>query len=418
MNRLKTVKGVSVALVASMMVSSLPANAQQSEMAALRQQIADMSERLNKMEADAKKTSEAAAKAGTPATSKFPVTVSGLLQVRGDTYFSEDILPGPPATAKQVDSFRLRRAEIRLTGRITPRLTGTVMIDPAKNPGRITTAAGGGNVDLPANGTVLQELALSYMLKQKPTGSLFIDAGQFKIPIGYEGDLVSSSAIQTIERALMFSQRDVSGGGYGDIRETGIRLRGTANEFGYELGIFNGLGERQNRTAAVDDKAFVGRLMYRPKNMGDTVIGISGGTGDVGPGVDRSVMNAFAAYKRDKLTLQAEYLKGDSVIVGLAPAPNVTRDVRGYYAHAGYLFTPKVEGVLRYDTFQLRRGAAAPATSGEIKQITAGVNYYIKGNNAKIQANIVHQNGTGVAGDGGGVGNDRTELRVQGQVAF
>ena len=62
----------------------------------------------------------------------------------------------------------------------------------------------------------------------------------------------------------------------------------------------------------------------------------------------------------------------------------------------------------------------------EVKDISLGLNYYIKGNNAKIQANVVHRSGTGVAaaaagasGAGlGGLANDSTALIVQGQVAF
>ena len=130
------------------------------------------------------------------------------------------------------------------------------------------------------------------------------------------------------------------------------------------------------------------------------------------------MLNAFTAYKRDKWSAQAEFLNGDSQPLG----GGATRDVRSYYGSVGYLFTPKLEGVARYDHFDINRNAGG----FDVQDISLGVNYYIKGNNAKIQANIVRRNGTGTAaaapgasGSGlGGVANDTTALIVQGQVAF
>lgn len=418
MNRLKTVKsvgGVSVAALAAVLVNTLPANAQQSEIAALRQQIADLTERLNKMEADSKKASEAAAKASPAVTSKQPVTVSGLFQVQGSTLFGQN---GPAAPV--ADTFRLRRAEVRITGKITNRISGTVMIDPAKNLGSITVPAAGGTIALPERNTTLQELMLTYNLNQKENSANFIDAGQFKIPIGYEGDQISSSALPLINRALMFQLRDPFNGGYGDIRETGARLRGNAGAVGYDLGIFNGFGERQNTLAQSDPKAIMARLAFRPVSVPGLALGISGGTGNTGatPRNDRTVVNAFAVYTAAKWLAQAEYLKGDSQPLG----GGATRDVTSYYGTLGYSFTPKLQAIARYDYFDANRNAAGFG----VKDITLGLNYYIKGNNAKLQANIVRRDGTGVAapaagasGSGlGNIANDSTALIIQGQVAF
>ncbi|HEY0075765.1 MAG TPA: porin [Abditibacteriaceae bacterium] len=417
MNRLKTVKsvgGVSVAALAAVLVSTLPANAQQSEIAALRQQIADLTERLNKMEADSKKVSDTAAKASPAVTARQPVTVSGLFQVQGNSLFSQS---GPSAAV--ADTFRLRRAELRVTGKITNRISGTVMIDPTKNLALVTPAAPAvPSVNQSTN--VLQELMLTYNLSQKENGANFIDVGQYKIPIGYEGDLLSSSALPLINRALMFQLRDPFGGGYGDIRETGARLRGNAGAAHYDFGVYNGFGERQNALAQSDAKAIIGRLAYRPASVPGLALGISGGTGNTGGAVrnDRTVINAFGAYTWDKWLAQAEYLQGDSQPLG----GGATRDVSSYYGTLGYSFTPKLQAVARYDYFDANRNAAGFA----VKDISLGLNYYIKGNNAKIQANIVHRDGTGVAapaagasGSGlGNIANDSTALIIQGQVAF
>ena len=425
MNRLKTVKGVSVALVASVLVGALPAHAQQADIDALKAQIAEMTSRLEKLELDAK-TVASKEKATPAATSKFPVTVSGLLQVQGNTLFDQS---GP--TAPTPDTFRLRRTEIRLAGKINSRVSGWVMIDPAKSLSinSVTVPAGGGAVvpTINQSSNILQELVLSYQVKRGESGAHYLDAGQFKIPVGYEGDQVSSSALPFINRALMFSVRDPFAGGYGDIRETGVRLRGSMSQFSYDVGAFNGFGDRQNALALSDTKAIMGRLSYRPKLAAsavvqDLVFGVSGATGNTGVAAggraDRTLLNAFAAYKRDKLSAQAEYLQGDSQPLG----GGSTRDIRSYYGSVGFLFNPKLEAVARYDYFNANRNAPG----FDVKDISLGLNYYIKGHNAKIQANVVHRNGTGVAVPAAGasssglgsIANDSTAFILQGQVAF
>lgn len=371
------------------------------EVAQLRDLVNALSNRLQTLEGDQKKTADAVAKPQVSSGSKLPITVSGLLQVHGLANGSQDGLD-----SRVSDTFRLRRGELRVTGRITPRITGTAMFDIAKTQD---------SNDRPGD-EVLQEIFLTYLLNENKArgNSTFVDIGQFKIPVGYEGDLVSSSALQTVERALMFQNRDQFRGGFGDKRETGVQLRGTMGQFAYWLGAFNGLGERQNTTSTRDNKAVLARLIFRPRGVQGLQLGVSGGTGNTGnssasaPRLDRTLLNAFVAFKRDKLTAQAEYLTADAQLID---DTNV-RDVRSYYGSVGYLFTPKLEGVVRYDVFDFSRAG----DGGKINEATLGVNYYIKGNNAKIQANIVRRSGDDLAPSGSR--NDSTQLRTNFQVAF
>jgi predicted porin len=216
--------------------------------------------------------------------------------------------------------------------------------------------------------------------------------------LGYEGDLVSSGALQTIDRALIFSARDPFGGGYGDVRDTGIQLRGTfSNQFDYRLGLFNGLGERQNQLAASDAKAIVARLAYRPTGVPGLTVGVSAARNntrtDFTPSArraDRDAFNVFGAYKRDNLTLQAEYLDGSASGFSSASLIPTVRDIKGYYGSVGYLFTPKIEGVFRYDYLDTNKDGAGDT---DVRDLILGLNYYIKGNNAKIQANLIRRNG-------------------------
>jgi hypothetical protein len=370
------------------------------EIEQLRALVNALSTRLQTLEGEQKKTAEAVAKPNVSTGSKLPITFSGLLQVHGLANFNED---GPDARAN--DTFRLRRGELRITGQITRRLKATAMFDIAKTQN---------SSDRPSD-SVLQEIQLSYLLSEnKARGtSNTIDIGQFKIPVGYEGDLVSSSALQTIERALMFQNRDPFRGGYGDKRETGVQLRGEHGQFAYWIGAFNGLGERQNDVSINDNKAVLARLVYQPNGANGLRLGVSGGVGNTGnptaggPRLDRNLLNLFAVYKKDKITAQTEYLMADSQTI----ADTFVRDVRSYYGSIGYMFTKKLEGVARYDVFEFTNGA-----DGKISEATLGLNYYIKGNNAKIQANIVQRSGDENAPSG--FRNDGVQLRTSFQAAF
>jgi hypothetical protein len=407
---LKKVAPLGVLTLALMSIA--PAQAQQTELDALRTQIEELQRRLEEIESA--QASQASSSTPNPLTTKEKVTMSGLLQVHGLGFLSEDIRPGG---TRGNDTIRLRRGELRLTApSITPRVSGTIMFDPVKAiAARNSTAAPA--INIRARDNVLQEIQLSYLLNKNATNTTnaFIDIGQFKIPIGYEGDLVSSSALQTVERALFFTQRDPFDGGFGDVRDSGIQLRGTlGGQFDYRLGAFNGLGEQQNQQSSSDQKAIIGRLVYRPAGVQGLQLGISAANArsatptSGGVRVDRDLLNGFVVYKKDKFSAQAEYLKGESQLQTAA----AVNEIQGYYGSIGYLFTPKLEGVFRYDSLDTNRNV----NNARLRDITLGLNYYIKGNNAKIQANIVQRESD--AGVPAALRNDRTELRTNFQIAF
>ncbi len=421
-----------------------PAQAQQSEIDQLRQQIAAMQARLLQIE-EAQKKVAAPVVPTVGSASKSPITVSGLLHVNSFNFFSDDVQNGG---TRGTDTFRLRRGQIRLTApAITPKVSATVMFDVAK--AAATRNATGGTSATRLRQNVLQDIIISYQLSQNAKSSNFVDVGQFKIPIGYES-LVSSSALQNVERALVFTQRDpFTDSGYGDVRDTGIQLRGTAGQFDYRVGVFNGLGDRQNGLALSDAKSVLARLAFRPQRVEGLEIGISGGRGNTGtdqtlgtgadavinPRVDRRLYNAFAAYKKRRLTFIVEYLRGDEQdIFSTAPSgtPPIslttaqTRDIEGYYAHIGYLLTPKLEATLRYDQFKsgdIGSPANTPAQNallGEaiVRDITLGLNYYLKANGAKIQTNLVRRTSDGGVTLNPALRNNQLQLRTNFQVAF
>ena len=400
--------------------SGLPAQAQNADIDALRAQIADLQARLDKLAAQQEaqqKTQDAQQKtldnAKPVVSTKTPIAISGLLQVQAINNFNQ----GGTSDTRAADTFRLRRGEIRITApKITDKVSATVMIDPAKN-----TSSGG-----PRN-NILQEIILSYNLNKTATSSNGVDIGQFKIPVGYES-LVSTSALPFVERPLIFTARDPFGGGYGDVRDTGVQLNSKFQDFDVKVGIFNGVGDRQNALALSDAKAYLGRLAYNGvKNL---TVGVSGGSGNTGTNssitgvagtrrANRTLLNFFAAYNKNKIYAATEYLRGNSVPItsntntGGVITPTTfaaSRNIQGYYGAAGYSFTPKLQGLFRYDNLNTNRDVS----NSTVRDYTLGVNYYVKGNEAKVQFNVVnHSVGSGATGFRKG-----TELRTAFQASF
>jgi len=440
------------ALTSAIVLSGMsPAHAQaqptQAEIDDLQAQIAALQARLNRIEAqqqivpaNAKAAPATAggasglAPAGSPATgivtskSSAPVQVSALLQEQYNGYTSEN---GTPSQR----GFRLRRGEIHVDApKITDKISASVMFDVAKDPFGTPSftplgAATAATDKLNNTNAVLQDFILTYKLNATPVASNQIDLGQFKIPLGYESDQISSSALDLTERAQIFRERDVAGGGFGDIRDQGIRLKGafSQGDVSYDLAAMQGLGELQNQTAQADPKAFVGRIILSPGNH-DLKFGVSGATGDnTAPlsgvvansatadpavGLDRTYENAFAYYKKNKFTLQGEYTSGHS---SAETATAQFLNAKGYYAGFGYTLSKKWQLVGRYDTLEAKSGSVGKATvDGTSIETTAGLNYFLHGNNSKIQTDLVK-----VEGEPGALTTSNSlQLRTEYQVSF
>jgi len=392
-----------------------PAHAQQSEIDVLRQQMAELQARLDALDAAQKATDKTISGAKPVINTKSPVVVSGLLQVHLLNYFNQGLPTGTGRTQRNADTFRLRRGELRLTApKITDRVSATVMFDPAKD----TTSSN-------ARNNILQEIVVSYALQKTKTGSTSIDIGQFKIPVGYES-LVSSAALPFVERPLIFTSRDPFGGGYGDVRDTGVQLTSKYQDFELRAGIFNGIGDRQNALALSTNKAYLGRLAYT--GLKNLTLGVSGGSGNTGVSntvnggavirnANRTLLNFFGAYNKNKVYAAAEYLRGNAVPIAFGvnsttnnPIVLNGRDVQGYYGTLGYYFTPKLQGLFRYDNFDTNRDLGG----SKLRDYTLGANYYLKGNEAKVQFNIIdHNRGSAITGSPKG-----TELRTAFQATF
>jgi phosphate-selective porin O/P len=282
-------------------------------------------------------------------------------------------------------TLRIRRAELRIKGEILPKLLGfNVMIDPARaldnNRGSLNVNGGGGGTVTANNQgtvTILQDFMVSFMSEYAD-----LTVGQFKIPISYEGYNGSSK--------LLFPERAVVSRRFGDQRDLGIKLdKKLGKHFYYQAGVFN--GEGQNKLDSNTQKDLALRLEVYP--IDGIMIGGAGYMGatrrDSSPTKDR--VEADFRLDLGNVLLQAEYIHGWD-----GPTNVARKESAGIYAALGYTIMEKVQPLFRIGHFDSdvrgnlagnpnERGSTAPF-SDEMTSYELGVNYFLRGHEAKLQA--------------------------------
>jgi len=268
--------------------------------------------------------------------------------------------------------------------------------------------------------------------------------GQYKPFIGEEG-IASSSALDFVERSMIGQfgdKRDLGVTAHGTWWD---------DRFQYWLGAFNNAGDwfgtrgsdQQNRVDDNDEKDFVWRVLVRPvwkhETWGSLELGASGQHGIHGEaggpqavggtvdGLNRRSTHANRYYfwtsYRPGGPVKGWWIKGEYAWVQDRAAPGSVNafsggfatvttsyaspnpfDVEGFYIATGYRISESVwkdsapgwlknfEFALRYEQFENILVADLVASNSRTDTFatdvwTAGINYYIKGNNAKIQIN-------------------------------
>ncbi len=285
----------------------------------------------------------------------------------------------PKTTGTQTDylgnstgfnTFRLRRAEMKMQGKFGSDWGFLVMIDPAK---AINTAAG-------QDGKILQDLAVSYFGLKGSELSL----GQLKIDLTEEG-MRSSSELWFGERAQI--TRAIS-----DIRQTGFFYKG---DFGEYVTLWSAItnGTVTNNLSDTNDTVlYTGRLDIKP--IKGLIIGTSGGTGQTSGGTaHRNVMRWGAHIKYggydvpgSKLWAEAEYAEAQDE---QADGSKLKR--WGMYASALYLFGDHLQLGFRYDA--IRNNTDLPRTYGYV--YTTGIHWLQFGKNLNIKAEWFYVNADG-----------------------
>ena len=296
-------------------------------------------------------------KAAPPAAVTFaPPIFTGLLQVwafGGDAAYRSTV--------------RIRRAEVKLVSDLGRRARATVVFDIAKS---LALSASGTQVSVSQSSRALQDGFISMPLRR-----VQIDAGQQKVPLGYEG-MLSSSALESAERPLMFSDRARSGT-FGDIRDLGVVARGSVSWIEYHAGVFNGSGENQNEVDRNVGKSAIARLAIKPRLLRGVQLGASGASSGAAT-VDKPTRDRVGAelvYRYGALLLQSEAMRGQDGTLTRA----------GGYILTAFGITPRVRVHARADAWDpdvRSEGSAAAATE---RDYLAGATWMPAATRLKLQ---------------------------------
>ena len=315
----------------------------------------------------------AAAPAAPPLPTALKIGEGGELRVGSllqAWYIWDDSLPGsgssPFGNTTGKNTFRLRRAEFRLSGRVSPSWGFEVMADMAKtlNPA--------------SDNKVLQDVAVSFVgLK----GQEFA-IGQKKIPLTDES-LRSSTDLDFAERAQM--TRVLS-----DVRQTGVFYRGSWGRYlGAAFSVTNGVLSNLNSDTN-DTVLGTGKVDLKP--VEGLVVGSSGSLGEVDGGTAhrrRSRLGAHLRYDGPDsfpILLRAEFLTASDESSNLE-----TIRMSGWYASMLLRFARKLRIGFRWD--ELNQDRDNPGKSSRI--VTGALQYFPVGKyaNVKLEFNNIRQEG-------------------------
>lgn len=259
-------------------------------------------------------------------------------------------------------TFLLRRAELKFSGTVAPGTRWFVMVDPTKTP----SATG--------DQKPIQDLGLGFSLTEK----LELVAGQFKAPSVAESSETSPGELLMAERSRVARY-------YGERRDGGAMLVYKESVWKLSGMVSNGLDNANssattNNTANRTDQNRAKDYHVRADaSLGnDLKLGVISSGGEYGNGTA-----ATPTKGRQYLGQDLRYAHGPTnVNLTLVQGSDDTTDTSGTVVEAAYKITDKVQVAARYDamTFSPAGAAHFNATSKG-----ASLNYYLSGNNSKIQ---------------------------------
>ncbi|MEP6618727.1 MAG: porin [bacterium] len=265
-----------------------------------------------------------------------------------------------------VNTFKLRRAELKFVGTMSPTVKWQVMLDLAKS------------LKVANNSPTQSTLPLQDAFISVKADRFDIQAGQFILPLTYEGGGLSSALIEATDRSLM-----ITDGKLGQVRDMGVQL--STQLFSVtkvRVGLFNSTGDLQNTTAITGAKAIVGRIETRTPVDG-LMLGMSGASAgrdaNDEPAHDR--IGGDVEYSWKRFGARSEFMRAwDGTDVRL-----------GTYGLATYS-VGTVLLVGRYDYWDKDSRASLTGLDVLERDVTAGFAWYMEGSNVVLRGNYVWRN--------------------------
>jgi len=301
----------------------------------------------------------------------LPIELHGFLQV----YYRS----GDPTTK---DGYRLRKADVKFSGDVSPHLRWRVTFDASKvltinkTLSELGDSIALSDAAIDQRTRILQDAALTLALNHSNS----IDVGQQVLPLSLEGT-ISTAKVETIERTMFIIERSRAVG-LGDIRDIGASANGiVGNVLEYHAGLFNETGESQGTTDPNNQKAFIGRLALHPSMLPGFQIGGSGGFQGGPTATRRERAGTEVQFQDSWVTLRAETM--------------TARDAElrrfGWYSLAAVRPTPLLQFVARYDAWDRDRTHEASIVDAFERQIVLGGSYLVDGTAAKVALNVIRQ---------------------------
>lgn len=300
-----------------------------------------------------------------------PMEIHGFIQVYYRT--------GDPLTN---DGYRLRKADLKFSGQVSPSIRWRVGFDAAKALQLTKTSESINDtlalldVALDQRSRILQDAALTWY----PSRYLAVDIGQQIVPLSLEGT-ISTSKVETIERTMFIVERSRATG-LGDVRDIGVSANGnTPVGIEYHIGMFNEAGESAGTIDANDQKSLIGRIAYHPPFFPYLSIGGSGGFEGGARLSRRERGGTEVEFRNPSVTLRAETMAARD------------GDLRrfGWYTLGALRPTTALQFVARYDSWDKDRTHETSIVDAYERQVSVGASYLIDGTSAKIAFNIVRQ---------------------------
>lgn len=200
--------------------------------------------------------------------------------------------------------------------------------------------------------------------------------GNTRPPVGMEGGYSPF--------LLPFVNRSQIARNFGTVRRLGARVSGKYSLVDYDLGVYSSDTYFQSFFPGTE---FIGWMNLKPLGMTDGRYGkLTLGGGVQAGHRDNSyrVAGSYVGYEYKKWLMNFEYSDADGYNGPIGYS--IDKKATGFYSTLAYKFTPKIQGLLRYDYFDPNKKAA---NNGK-KEYVAGINYFVKGQAVKLMLNYVY----------------------------